>query len=405
MKKNKITIVDSKCGDGKTSWAINFMDDNFKDRFIYITPFLPEIKRVRQSTSRSFKEPNEKRGKGSKTRDFINMLEYGDDICSTHALFRNIPERIKQIIEEKEYILILDEVMDVVEQLQISKRDINLLLSDNIIESDADNRVNWIDENYQGEFLKFKTMIKNGDVYLYNDAMILWTFPCDVFKSFKHVYILTYMFDGQIQKYYYDLNKLEYEYKSVKYIGSEGFGTMERKSYALIDYVKPDLSKYKELINIYDGKLNNIGEDYNSFSVSWLSKNKGTPTMKRIKDNTVNYFKNITKTKLNDNMWTTFLDYKKSLQGKGYTKGFIDCGARATNEYRHKKSLVYLCNRFYNPIMKNFFLSKGIFIDEDVWALSELIQWLFRSQIREGKPINIYIPSSRMRNLLIKWLE
>ena len=50
-------------------------------------------------------------------------------------------------------------------------------------------------------------------------------------------------------------------------------------------------------------------------------------------------------------------------------------------------------------------IDKGVNIDEDEWALSELIQWLFRSCIREQKDINIYIPSKRMRSLLIKWLK
>ena len=34
-----------------------------------------------------------------------------------------------------------------------------------------------------------------------------------------------------------------------------------------------------------------------------------------------------------------------------------------------------------------------------------MIQWIFRSQIRQYKPINIYIPSERMRELLIDWLN
>lgn len=34
------------------------------------------------------------------------------------------------------------------------------------------------------------------------------------------------------------------------------------------------------------------------------------------------------------------------------------------------------------------------------YALSEMIQWIFRSRIRNNESINIYIPSSRMRNLL-----
>lgn len=48
---------------------------------------------------------------------------------------------------------------------------------------------------------------------------------------------------------------------------------------------------------------------------------------------------------------------------------------------------------------------KGFPVKEDIFALSEMVQWVWRSAIREGNPINIYVPSSRMRDLLERWLE
>ena len=38
-------------------------------------------------------------------------------------------------------------------------------------------------------------------------------------------------------------------------------------------------------------------------------------------------------------------------------------------------------------------------------ALGALLQWAWRSQIRNGKPIDIYIPSERMRELLNNWIQ
>jgi hypothetical protein len=104
-------------------------------------------------------------------------------------------------------------------------------------------------------------------------------------------------------------------------------------------------------------------------------------------------------------MWTTLSDVKKKLKGKGYTKGFVPLNARATNTYKHKKNLAYVYNRYLNPINKGFFIKKGITIDEDLYALSDLIQWIFRSAIREGNSINIYLPSERMRKLLRDYLS
>ena len=104
-------------------------------------------------------------------------------------------------------------------------------------------------------------------------------------------------------------------------------------------------------------------------------------------------------------MQTCFKDFKNQCKGKGYSKGFVSCNARATNEYRHKKNLAYVVNIFNNPMILKFFRSKDVKVDENTFALSELIQWMFRSQLRDGKKINIYIPSKRMRTLLENWLQ
>ncbi|MUK89280.1 hypothetical protein GMD78_12950 [Ornithinibacillus sp. L9] len=79
--------------------------------------------------------------------------------------------------------------------------------------------------------------------------------------------------------------------------------------------------------------------------------------------------------------------------------------SRATNDYSHRECLAYLVNRFLNPIEKKFFEQYGDEIDQDTWALSELIQWVWRSRIRNELSIRIYIPSSRMRGLLNQYLN
>ena len=218
--------------------------------------------------------------------------------------------------------------------------------------------------------------------------------------ALDHTYILTYMFKGQIQRYYYDMNNINYEYKAVKKINDK---------YEVVDYNEnEDLTYLKELIHIYDNKkLNKIGDDKYALSKSWYEKQDKNKTdgFDLLKNNIFNYFQNIVKGKSKENMWTCFKDFKTKCKGKGYTKGFVSCNARATNDYRHKKNLAYVVNIFNNPMILKFFRNKGVSVDENSFALSELIQWIFRSQLRDGKEINLYIPSSRMRNLLKQWLD
>jgi hypothetical protein len=157
------------------------------------------------------------------------------------------------------------------------------------------------------------------------------------------------------------------------------------------------------LITICDKeKLNSIGDDKYALSKRWYQKQSD---FKQLKDHTYNFFKHIGNTKSELNLWTTFIEYKFKLKGKGYTKGFLACNQRGTNEYRGRESVAYLVNRFINPYVKNFFVKKGIWVDEDGFALSEMLQFIWRSAIRDGKHINIYVPSARMRGLLVGWLN
>lgn len=55
--------------------------------------------------------------------------------------------------------------------------------------------------------------------------------------------------------------------------------------------------------------------------------------------------------------------------------------------------------------VKQYLEAQGIDVNEDLWALNDLLQWIFRSAIRNDEPISIYIPSRRMRELLLEWIK
>ena len=400
MEDYKVTVIDSICGSGKTSKFIEIMNNNTNNKYIYITPYLDEIQRVLNSCdNRVFYEPKTERGEGSKLKDFNKLLSQGKNIVSTHSLFSMVNDETLKYLKEYSYTLVMDEVFQVVEQIKITKSDREILLRDKVSVAE-DGKLTWIDKDYKGTLSKYKNAIEKGDCYIYDDCFMLWTFPCLIMNALEHTYILTYMFKGQLQRYYYDMNKIRYEYKSIKKINGK---------YEIIEYLeKEDLTYLRNLINICDNeKLNKIGEGRYTLSKSWYIKqdNNKTDAFDLLKNNIYNYFRNITKSKSKDNMWTTFKDYKNDLKGAGYSKGFISCNARATNEYKDKKNLAYTINTFNNPMILKFFRNKNVNVDEDSFALSELIQWIFRSQLRDNKTINIYVPSSRMRELLVKWIN
>ena len=82
---------------------------------------------------------------------------------------------------------------------------------------------------------------------------------------------------------------------------------------------------------------------------------------------------------------------------------FVPCNSRATNDFSDRTNLLYLVNRYLPVEIEKYFRRRGCPINEDEFATSELLQWIWRSAIRDGKKINLYIPSSRMRKLLFDW--
>lgn len=395
----KIYVVDSIMGSGKTSAAINKMNNDMDNNYIFITPYLDEVGRIINScNNKHFVQPEHK-GKG-KLDSLHYLLGNKYNIASTHALFQFYNSYTKDLLKQGNYILILDEVCQVVDLVALSKSDL-----DNILKSHAhieDDLLVWDDLEYTGRYDDIKTMALNKSLIAFGDSLIMWNFPVEIFKSFKEAYILTYLFDAQQQKYYYDYYNVDYEYMGVE--NNNGYYSFSNTS-NIPTYVYDLKSK----INICDdNKLNSIGEDYYCLSSSWFQKEQKTRNkflLKTLKKNITNYFINKIKAQSNEVMWTTYKDNKIALSGKGYTKGFVSVNARATNEFRNKRHLAYCANIFLQPIIKQFFQTKNIEIYEEEYALSELVQWIWRSAIRDDKNVDIYIPSSRMRELLIGWLE
>ena len=403
----KCYIVDAICGAGKTTAVINMINESDEEqKYLYITPFLDEVKRIKESCpQKHFKTPKFENG-GTKLDSIKKLLAKGENIVSTHALFQKFDNAVMEIIRLNNYTLVMDEVAQVVDDFPITQYDYDNLTNTYVdIEEDTKQLV-WRKEykDYKGEFDNYKRLCELGSLVHYGGEkkLMVWLFPIKCFNAFDNIYILTYMFKSQLQSWYYDYYGLPYEFLSVDGNSLDTYHLIEYDDNK--NYIKYDYSK---LIHILDSeKMNRIGELDYSLSSTWYERNINEDIIiKNLKNNMVNYFKNICPGISKDNIWTTFKEYQYKLKGQGYSKGFIPVNSRATNEYKDRFNIAYPVNRFLNPYVKNFFTSNNIEINEDGWALSEMLQFIWRSAIRDGKEINVYIPSKRMRNLLKAWIE
>lgn len=387
-------------GSGKTSWFIDeILNKNTEENILYITPYLSEIERIQSLTTRRIASP-ENKGKG-KLDNLSKLLSNQMDIAATHELFRRFDDKCKNALKENDYTLILDETLTAVEPFHFTKKDDFQYLLNNHDITVADNGlIEWVGSELDTRFDDIRILSKNKCLFKVDDKFFLWHFPHEIFSLFKKVYILTYLFDGSLMKYYFDLYQISYDIKSVMNIDGQ---------YKLVDYYKPNKKICRERIKIYEGKLNtNISQKKNVLSATWSRSPYYKNERKILKNNLFNFQHNIIKANSQNTIWTCYKDCKKELKSKGYTNSFVPCNCRATNDYRDATCLMYCVNWFENPEIVKFFAERGITVNQDKIALSSLLQWIWRSNIRNpngNEKINIYVPSTRMRNLLIDWLN
>ena len=403
MFKEKVSIIDSRCGSGKTEWSIRYINENSDKRFIFVTPYLTEVERILRCCS-DFNQPDNT--KMTKSENFDLLVEDNKNIVTTHQLLHHLtPETIEKI-KNLNYELILDEVMDVVSETQLADNDRKALIelgffieeSGNLKLGDTSKIYSYDDTRWA--YFNIVNGLKRKNLEIFENKILMWLFPIDIFNSFKKVFILTYMFDGYPMSPYFKFNNIEYK----KYMA---YYNLEINKFDIKEYGKEDNSNIKSLTTIFeDEKLNNIGEDKNSFSLYWFQSKIKDEDILQVRKNILNIIKNKTKCKIDDILWTSFKEFQNIIVNeKTKNKNFISHNIRATNDYDKKWVVMYFISRNYNPIIKRWFKSKNIIVNEDMFALSEMIQWVFRSRIRRGESIYLYVPSSRMRLLFKNWLE
>lgn len=408
IEESVIKIVDDIMGSGKSTWAINHINQNPDKKFLCIVPLLSECERFKEGTDIDIIDPERW---GSKWKNFRWLVENDKNIVTTHSLIKMMDLDMLELLKSKNYVLMIDECLDVLDTYKISKDDLKIIFNEKLVSLDEDGFLVWNEERkpYKGVYgdikrlCSFKSLMgfkkENSDELA---RIIMWNFPVDFFKCFDESYIFTYLWEGSIQKSYFDIHGIKYEKYMLDY---------DRQ---LIPHCKEiEYEKRKnivDLINIYDGKFNKIGMKIgksNPLSKSWYEdkRKKNRSIFLQLKNNTENYFRTVTKTKSIDNMYTVFKPYCKYVKGKGFANGFVSCNARGTNEFKDKKSLAYLINFFMSPDIKQFVEHYHIEFDDNLFSLSALLQWIWRSQIRDGNPIDLYIPSERMRELLKIWIN
>ena len=373
--------------------------------FLFVTPFKKEIrKRLLPALKlQGFRQPE---AKPTKHQHLLGLLADHRNIACTHELFRQIGDTALDLIQAGGYTLVLDEVMQVLEPVAIGAKDRKMLFETGVLELQKDERT--VTAPGANEYLadkdnRFKDLVRvagHDRLALVNSSLLLWLFPAKVFAAFHQVYNLTYLYEAQLQAMYYKAHDVFITKKLV-------IEDPSSNTYRLTDFHKGYDAEFRNQlltnVELYQGKYNDIGRKPGALSKSWFLKAK-KPVLGSLGKTIRGYFRS-QKAKAEDVLWSVFGDWEKKTPINGYAGGFLACNARATNDYKSRSVLAYCCNRYLNPFVNQWLAAEGCKANEDAFAASELIQWLSRSRIREGKRVSLFLPSLRMREIYQKYLD
>lgn len=396
----KIHVCDAIMGSGKSQAAIAYMNSHQDECFMYIAPYLEECDRIRNACpDLDFYEPM--RMNGSKVEHVRNLLRRGENIATTHSAFRRYTHDMIDDIQCFGYTLIIDETVEVLCDAECSVGDVTVLKNAGILRKE-DNTYIYTGAPYTGTKLRdIYGMIKcNNFIVAENGSKTdcyYWALPTEVMMAFKNVYILTYLFDSSEMRYLLDMDHIDYDRIGV---------THDWRGYYFTDRPcdPPDYVRHiKDLVTIYGtDAANDIGKHRTALSMNWMQSRPESVRQLAVK--MASYFKHCGGG-VSNIMWSTYKNAKTKLSSGGYKGGYVSWNEKAKNEHSGRHCLAYAVNVFANPSKVRYFLDRGIIYDQEGYALSTMVQWIWRSAIRNGEPITIYVPSRRMRELLEGWLD
>jgi hypothetical protein len=389
-------------GRGKTSAAIQYMNSRKENKqFLYITPYLTEVERICMACG--FVQPTDL--KSSKTDSLKNLVCRGKSIAATHALFFLMSNDILDALADQEYCLIIDESIPSIRTVPTFQDDRDVIIR-YMASVDEDYLVSWNNLEYHGLLEDYKKMAMSGNLYYYSNMFYEIANPF-LLQSFKEIFILTYMFEGQLFKAYLDYFGFDYNVVGVIKDGDEYYFSDCPDNRPALDFAH--LIRFHGYGSKNNSKINAIGTERGHherpLSHSWFVRRGSKDSeIRRLNSNLHAFFK---AKKVADNLWTTYKDVSDWFMGDNNRRAssFLPLNIRSINARRESTNVAYLVNRFVSPPIAHFFSSKGIAIDSDKLALSEMVQFIWRSAIREGREINLYMPSQRMRELLTQWID
>jgi hypothetical protein len=447
-KNPTIHVLDSLMGMGKSTALINMIKaDSIASivereagvptrRWLVIVPTLNEVDRYAAALSSfgaPFEMPNDTIH-GRKMLHLLRMVEEGRNIVATHELFKQLSRAVYAALEALNYTLVVDEEIEVVRPYELPTNKTNHLFNKGYVYTDqVTRRVQWNSKEHPISSFPFKTDIPKlceaGHLVQSKAGLLIVETPAEFLRCFDQVWVATYMFDGAPMRAYLEAQHFPIRMLTVAkdkrgFHQVVPFGSPEALASELV--VKQEL---RRLVTVHTGRRNMMGANSHKGSPltsTWFnSKARQEPQVITTLANSIAEFFRESGAPAERIAWTAFKGHEErmrvarlktdckpnsdqpQIEKDGTACGFLAFNARATNAYRNVEAMAYPMNVYQHGDVAAYFNEQDIPTSEDLYAISTLVQWLWRSRIRKEprEAIVVYLPSERMRGLFLEWLH
>ena len=424
----KVEILDGLMGSGKSTSICKWMDElSIKEplsKFFYISPLLSEVQedggRIhKQCNHVKFVSP-ESIGRSSKSEHLLELLKDGVNIACTHSLYLNMNQEHFDVMKDLGYHLIIDEEIGMISGYnQYSQSDCDSLIELGCLsKQESDGMLLWNQNstsfnNKDHKYHVFKRHVENGLIYACksSNSMMVTQLPIKLLEVAKRIIILTYMFEGNILSSFLKLKGIQYS------------------PFTEVVLNNVDKQEIRDLITLHKPRffrqwkfMDNLPLTYTWYSGNTISKERRI-TNKDISDITkyIKSVKHACGADWKDVIYTfpkcrSMLDETsrmskinpeelKRVDVLQEKRTWLASNTRATNTLSYKWCLIHCYNRYPTQSVMQYLKDYGVEINNDVFALSEMLQWIWRSRIRNQEDIYLAIASYRMRILFCEWLE
>lgn len=416
--QKKVYILDSIMGSGKTTGIIQYMKDNPTQRYIYVSPMLTEVEEriPTEGAEINISTPLADTEMGyNKSETFLKMLTAGENISCTHKLFQHVTNQHLVQIRNKNYVLIIDEEFEMISPLSNSdsEKDIQQRMISGDLALREHGRIEWITDRPLLEGSsdhRVKQLCDTGQLIGSRQSdegipsFVLVQLPIELMTSAKKTIILSYMFKGSVMDCFLRLH---------------GFDVVPFTD-VVVQNRRP--SEYAHLIELIETPSSKKISNNKRITLSSSGWNKMKQEDYDEISKLISNVRKLTKSTMDDLVYcvpsTAVKGRGKYIKVRGlpaivedgeyseYAKGcWLHRNARATNKYANRSVMVHCLDLHPMQAVKAYLQDEECPVDVNNYALSTLLQWVWRSQIRNNKPIKLLVLSNRMRGLLSDWLK